>query len=243
MMKLIAANWKMNGSLAANRQLVDGIVPVAGVEVVLCAPFPYLAQLGERPTGIALGAQNLSEHPGGAYTGEVSAAMLAEFGCGYVIVGHSERRALFAEGDRAVGLKARAALQADLLPIVCVGETLEERARGEVMDVIGRQLGEVESVLGADLARILVAYEPVWAIGTGQAATVAQVAEVHGAIRAWLEQHIGARAGAVRVLYGGSVKPENASELFAIADVDGGLIGGASLVAEDFMAICRAAAT
>lgn len=240
-MKLIAANWKMNGSLAANRRLLAGIEPVSGVETVLCVPFPYLAQLGERPAGVELGAQNVSEHRSGAYTGEVSAAMLSEFGCAYVIVGHSERRALFAETDRAVALKACAAVQAGLVPIVCVGETQQEREDGQVMEVVGRQLGEIEALLGADLARTVVAYEPVWAIGTGQAASVAQVGEVHAGIRAWLLRRLGAPGSAMRLLYGGSVKPDNAAELFAVEDVDGGLIGGASLLADDFMAICRAA--
>lgn len=242
-MKLVAANWKMNGGLTANRELVDGLSAVAGVESVLCVPFPYLAQLELRPSGIALGAQDVSEYPSGAYTGEVSAAMLGEFGCTYVIVGHSERRTLFSDSDARVGLKANAALQAGLVPIVCVGETLVERERNEVMEVIGRQLAAVEAVLGAELAQVVVAYEPVWAIGTGLAATPEQVGDVHGAIRGWLVDRLGERAQQVRILYGGSVKPDNASELFAIADVDGGLIGGASLVAADFMAICRAAAS
>lgn len=247
MMKLLAANWKMHGSLRANSELVAALSAVGGVESVLCVPFPYLAQLERRPSGIALGAQDVSEYASGAYTGEVSAAMLAEFGCAYVIVGHSERRTLFGDSDARVGLKAEAALQAGLVPIVCVGETLAERERGEVMDVIGRQLAAVEAVLGAELVRVVLAYEPVWAIGTGLAATAAQVGEVHGAIRAWLGERLrgvpGAHARQVRILYGGSVKPDNAAELFAIADVDGGLIGGASLVAEEFMAICRAAAS
>lgn len=241
MTRLVAGNWKMNGSLAANRDLLDGLVSVPGTEVAVCVPYPYLAQAQQRPTGVALGAQDVSEYGAGAYTGEVSAAMLAEFGCRYAIVGHSERRALFGEDDATAGRKAAAALRSGLVPIVCVGETLAERDDGRVMEVIGRQLAAVREVLGvAAMGEIVLAYEPVWAIGTGRSASVAQVAEVHAAIRAWLKAHDVARG--VRILYGGSVKPDNAAAIFAVADVNGGLIGGASLVAADFMAICRAAA-
>lgn len=241
MTRLVVGNWKMNGSLAANRDLLGGLAAVPGVEIAVCAPYPYLAQLLERPAGVMLGAQDVSEYEAGAYTGEVSAAMLAEFGCRYVIVGHSERRALFGEDDLSVGRKARAALAHDLIPIVCVGETLAERDEGSVMAVIGRQLAGVADVLGvAAMARIVVAYEPVWAIGTGRSASVAQVGEVHAAIRCWLVEQ-GVAAGTVRILYGGSMKADNASALFAVSDVDGGLVGGASLVAADFMTICRAA--
>ncbi|MBV2263272.1 MAG: triose-phosphate isomerase [Thauera sp.] len=241
MTRLVAGNWKMNGSLAANRDLLDGLVSVPGTEVAVCVPYPYLAQAQQRPAGVVLGAQDVSEYGAGAYTGEVSAAMLAEFGCRYAIVGHSERRALFREDDATVGRKALAALQAGLVPIVCVGETLAERDEGRVLEVIGRQLEAVREVLGvAAMSVIVLAYEPVWAIGTGRSASVAQVAEVHAAIRAWLKAH-GVAEG-VRILYGGSLKPDNAAALFAVEDVDGGLIGGASLAAADFMAICRAAA-
>lgn len=242
MLRLVAGNWKMNGSLAANRALLDQLVVAPGVEVAVCVPYPYLAQLQERPSGLLLGAQDVSEHEAGAYTGEVSAAMLGEFGCRYVIVGHSERRALFGEADTVVGRKARAALAAGMVPIVCVGETLDERDAGQVMAVIGRQLGAVLEVVGVEaMAALVLAYEPVWAIGSGRSATAGQVAEVHGGIRAWLRAH-GVDAKRVRILYGGSVKADNAAAIFAVADVDGGLIGGASLVAEEFMAICRAAA-
>ena len=241
MTRLVAGNWKMNGSLAANRDLLDGLVSVPGTEAAVCVPYPYLAQAQQRPAGVALGAQDVSEYDAGAYTGEVSAAMLMEFGCRYAIVGHSERRALFGEDDATAGRKAAAALRSGLVPIVCVGETLAERDDGRVMEVIGRQLAAVREVLGgAAMGEIVLAYEPVWAIGTGRSASVAQVAEVHAAIRAWLKAH--GVAGGVRILYGGSVKPDNAAAIFAVADVDGGLIGGASLVAADFMAICRAAA-
>ena len=241
MTRLVAGNWKMNGSLAANRDLLDGLVSIPGMEMAVCVTYPYLAQAQERPAGVVLGAQDVSEYAVGAYTGEVSAAMLVEFGCRYAIVGHSERRALFGEDDATVGRKARAAMQAGLVPIVCVGETLAERDEGRVMEVIGRQLDAVREVLGpVAIGRIVLAYEPVWAIGTGRSASVVQVAEVHAGIRAWLNVH--GAAGGVRILYGGSVKPDNAAAIFAVADVDGGLIGGASLAAADFMAICRAAA-
>ena len=242
MIRLVAGNWKMNGSLAANRSLLDTLCVPAGVEMAVCVPFPYLGQLQERPAGLMLGAQDVSEYEAGAYTGKVSAAMLAEFGCRYVIVGHSERRELFAEDDVLVGRKARAALARGLVPIVCVGETLVERDAGLAMSVIGRQLAAVLEVLGREaVAGVVLAYEPVWAIGSGRSATVPQVEEVHAGIRSWLRMQ-GVSAEGVRILYGGSVKPENAAALFAVPDVDGGLIGGASLVGEDFMAICRAAA-
>ncbi len=240
-MKLVAGNWKMNGSLAANRALLGGLAEVSGVEVAVCVPYPYLAQLQERPAGLGLGAQDVSEYSAGAYTGEVSASMLAEFGCRYVIVGHSERRALFADDDATVGRKALSALQAGLVPIVCVGETLAEREAGQVMSVLGRQLGAVLEVLGAaQLGRVVLAYEPVWAIGSGRSASAAQVGEVHAGIRDWLGAR-GVAANAVRILYGGSVKADNAAEIFAVRHVDGGLIGGASLIAPEFMAICHAA--
>ena len=242
MIRLVAGNWKMNGSLAANRVLLDQLEASPGVEVAVCVPYPYLAQLQQRPGGLALGAQDVSEYAAGAYTGEVSASMLAEFGCRYVIVGHSERRALFGEQDATVGRKAHAALAAGVVPIVCVGETLAERDAGRVMEVVGRQLVAVLEVLGrAAMSSVVLAYEPVWAIGSGRSADAGQIAEVHGSIRAWLVAH-GVEAESVRILYGGSVKSGNAREIFAVADVDGGLIGGASLVAADFMAICGAAA-
>lgn len=240
--KLVAGNWKMNGGLAANRALLDKLVAVDGVEIVVCVPFPYLAQAQQRPHGIELGGQDVSEHEAGAYTGEVSAAMLKDFGCRYVIVGHSERRAQHGETDVLVGRKAAAALAAGLVPIVCVGETLVQREDGRVMEVIGAQLSAVLEVLGAAaMAGVVIAYEPVWAIGTGRSATAAQACEVHAAIRAWMRAR-NVDADGVRILYGGSVKPQNAAELFGMQDIDGGLIGGASLLAADFQAICSAAA-
>jgi triosephosphate isomerase len=242
--KLVVGNWKLNGSLVANEALLGAIGAVDGavdcVEVVVCVPFPYLAQVKNATAGIVPGAQSVSEYAAGAYTGEVSAAMLAEFGCRYVIVGHSERRALFGEDDATVGRKAAAALRAGLTPIVCVGEALAEREAGQVMAVIGRQLDAVLAVIGAgELGRVVIAYEPVWAIGSGRAASTGDVGEVHAGIRQWLAAH-GVPAGQ-RLLYGGSVKVDNAAALFALPDVDGGLIGGAALVAKDFVAICRAA--
>ncbi len=231
----------MNGGLVPNRALLSALAAVPGVETAVCVPYPYLAQAAALLDGIALGAQDVSEFRAGAYTGEVSAAMLAEFDCRYVIVGHSERRALFGEDDAVVGRKAVAALDAGLVPIVCVGETLLERESGRQIEVITRQLEAVAAVLGDALARIVIAYEPVWAIGTGRSASAEQANAVHADIRAWLRGR-GVMAEAVRILYGGSVKPDNARELFAMREIDGGLIGGAALVAEDFMAICAAAA-
>ena len=241
--KLVVGNWKLNGSLTSNEALLGACRALTGVEMAVCAPFPYLAQAVSRLDGIALGAQTVSEFQSGAYTGEVSAEMLAEMGCRYVIVGHSERRALFGEDDSTVGRKAAAALRAGLTPIVCIGESLAEREAGQVMEVIGRQLAAVRESIGAQgLSRTVIAYEPVWAIGTGRAASASEAQEVHAAIRRWCTE-CGASAAEMRILYGGSVKADNAAELFAMPDVDGGLIGGASLVAQDFMAICRAAVT
>jgi triosephosphate isomerase (TIM) len=233
--RLVAGNWKMHGALAANRALLDAIAAgVQGVECAVCVPFPYLAQVAERLRGtrVAWGAQNVSERASGAYTGEVSAAMLGEFGCRYVLVGHSERRQLYGETDAQVAAKFAAAREAGITPILCVGETLEEREAGRTQDVVARQLDAVLARGG--IGDAVVAYEPVWAIGTGRTASPAQVQEVHGLLRKRV-------SGTTRILYGGSVKPDNAAALFAMPDVDGGLIGGASLKAQDFIAICRAA--
>jgi len=233
--RLVAGNWKMNGSRAANQVLLDAVVAgVRSVECVVCVPFPYLAQAAERLRGtqVAWGAQNLSEHASGAHTGEVSAAMLAEVGCRYVLAGHSERRQLYGETDARAAAKFAAAQGAGLKPIFCVGETLEERDAGHTEAVVARQL---DAVLGKRaFGDAVLAYEPVWAIGTGRTATPEQAQAVH----AFLRQRVGA---AVRILYGGSVKAQNAASIFAMPDVDGGLIGGASLVAQDFLAICAAA--
>lgn len=247
--KLVAGNWKMNGNLSTNAALLSQLVASSPVsaEVAICVPFPYLAQAqlalvgGVVGSQIALGAQDVSEYVVGAYTGEVSAQMLQDFGCRYAIVGHSERRALFAEDSETVARKAQAVLAAGLIPIVCVGETLAEREAGQALDVIAAQLQPVATLLGDQLVRVVLAYEPVWAIGTGKTATPEQAQEVHAFIRAWLNKVQPAAASAVRILYGGSVKANNAATLFAQPDIDGGLIGGAALVAEDFAAICAAA--
>jgi triosephosphate isomerase len=244
----VAGNWKMHGSLRVNAGLLDalkaGLKRSESLEFAVCAPFPYLAQVSAALSGsaIAWGAQNISEHDAGAYTGEVSGAMLKEFGCRYAIVGHSERRALYGEDDQRVAAKFVAARRAGLTPILCVGETLEERERGETESVVGRQLDAVVSAAGVTaLAGAVLAYEPVWAIGTGRNATPQQAQEVHAFARARLAARDQALAAKLTILYGGSVKPGNAKDLFAMPDIDGGLIGGASLVAEDFMAICASA--
>jgi triosephosphate isomerase len=245
--KLVAGNWKMHGGLQQNAALLGALKSAVGglrCEVAVFPPFPYLAQMVAilGGTGLSWGAQTVSEHDAGAFTGEVAAAMLCDFGCCYVLVGHSERRSLFGESDAAVAGKFEAALRAGLVPVLCVGETLAERQSGLTMEVISRQLDAVVGRVGADaLAKAVVAYEPVWAIGTGVTATPAQAQEVHAAIRARVAGHNSQVAGGLRILYGGSVKPQNAVELFAQADIDGGLIGGASLVADDFLAICQAA--
>jgi triosephosphate isomerase (TIM) len=241
--KLVVGNWKMNGGLAANATLLSGLVsewrPPPGRELAVCAPYPYLAQTRAAlaSSSIAWGAQDVSEHAAGAFTGEVSATMLAEFGCRYTIVGHSERRLHYGDTDAVVAAKAFAALAAGLTPIACVGETLAEREADATVSVVLRQLEAVLSAVGADAAKLVVAYEPVWAIGTGRTASPEAAQEVHATLRARL-----AKSGAadVLLLYGGSVKADNASALFAMADIDGGLIGGASLKAAEFLAIARA---
>jgi triosephosphate isomerase len=217
---------------------------LGGVECAVCVPFPYLGETSSKIGGsaLALGAQTLSEYSSGAYTGEVSAAMLAEFGCGFVLVGHSERRALFGETDKQVARKFMAAQKEGLTPILCVGETLGEREASRTGQVVERQLDAVlESAGAASFSKAVVAYEPVWAIGTGRTASAEQAQEVHALIRARMAARDQGVAEGLRILYGGSVKPGNAAGIFAMDDVDGGLIGGASLVADDFLAICKAA--
>jgi triosephosphate isomerase len=242
--KLVVGNWKMNGSRAANAELLAGLNAAgpwdAGVAV--CAPFPYLADVALSLQGsrIQWGAQDCSAHESGAYTGEVAAAMLAEFGCHYVIVGHSERRAFHAESDQLVADKAKAALAHKLTPIVCVGETLAERDAGQTDAVVKRQLSAVIHTLAHCISQVVVAYEPVWAIGTGKTASPEQAQAVHALLRAQLHAAT-QKADEMLILYGGSVKGDNASQLFSQADIDGGLIGGASLKAADFAAICKAA--
>ncbi|HWP19707.1 MAG TPA: triose-phosphate isomerase [Burkholderiaceae bacterium] len=242
---LVVGNWKMHGSRAANAELLAGLRAAQPYpcEVGVCAPFPYLSACVEMLSGttIGVGAQDCSAHAQGAYTGEVAASMLVDVGCRYVIVGHSERRAYHGESDRLVAEKARAAVGQGLTPIVCVGETLAEREAGQTEQVVQRQLGAVIDLLAEDLPRVVVAYEPVWAIGTGKTATPEQAQAVHAALREQLRRATG-EADGMRLLYGGSVKPDNAASLFAQPDIDGGLIGGASLKAADFVAICRAAA-
>jgi triosephosphate isomerase (TIM) len=237
--RLVAGNWKMHGSLASNRALVEavsaGIRELRGVQCAVCPPFPYLQQVAEllRGSPIALGAQNVSEHAQGAHTGEVAPAMLAEFGCRYALVGHSERRQLYGETDARVAAKFVAARAARLTPVLCVGETLEEREAGRTEEVVGRQLAAVLDK--GSFGDAVLAYEPVWAIGTGRNATPEQAQAVH----AFLRKRVPAET---TILYGGSVKAQNAAAIFAMPDVDGGLIGGASLTANEFLEIVRAAA-
>lgn len=242
--KLVVGNWKMHGSHPANAELLAGIVAARpfGADVAVCVPFPYLAEAAVKLAGSDLrwGAQDCSPHKQGAYTGEVSAAMLAEFGCRYAIVGHSERRAMHHESDQLVAEKAQAALGSGVTPIVCVGETQAQREAGETAAVVKRQLSVVIHALAHCVSEMVVAYEPVWAIGTGLSASPQQAQEVHQLLRAQL-QAASPHAERIRILYGGSVKPDNAAALFAQPDIDGALVGGASLKAADFVAICRAA--
>ena len=244
--KLIAGNWKMNGNLEANDALVRAVVAGmkdANCEVAVCVPAPYLAQVQMLRHGsrLDLGAQDVSPHAGGAYTGEVSAAMLREFGVRYAIVGHSERRQYHGEGDALVAEKAKTALAQGITPIVCVGETLAEREAGRTEEVVKRQLAAVIHVNGHCISEIVVAYEPVWAIGTGKTATPEQAQQVHALLRTQLAAASG-HAERVHILYGGSMNAANAASLLAQPDIDGGLIGGASLDAEPFLAIVGAAA-
>lgn len=246
--RLVAGNWKMHGNREANASLLDallaglGTTGALGTECAVCVPFPYLEQVAARLAGspVAWGAQNVSAHPAGAFTGEVSGAMLAEFGCRYVIVGHSERRQLFGETDAQIAAKFGAAQLSGLIPILCVGETLEAREAGRTNAVVASQLDAVVAAVGATaIGRAVVAYEPVWAIGTGRTASPEQAQAVHAFLRGRLEAPV---SGALRILYGGSVKAANAAAIFAMPDVDGGLIGGAALVADEFTAIAAAAA-
>jgi triosephosphate isomerase len=243
---LIAGNWKMNGSLASNAGLLDAVRAGAAsgkATLAVCVPATYLAQAQATLAGspVAWGAQDLSVHENGAYTGEVSATMLSDFGCQYVIVGHSERRSYHGETDELVAQKAMRALASGMMPIVCVGETLAEREQGATDTVVVRQLKPVLDAVGAQLDKIVIAYEPVWAIGTGKTATPEMAQQVHELIRRTLAQRDAAAAQKVQILYGGSMKPDNAKALLAMADIDGGLIGGASLKAADFLAIAHAA--
>jgi triosephosphate isomerase len=243
--KLIAANWKMNGSREANAAwLAEFARERPACEAVVCAPHVYLAQVAAGLGGAAdLGAQDLSLHEPGAFTGETAGEMLRDIGCQWVIVGHSERRATCGENDAVVAAKVKRALAVGLRPILCVGESLAERDADATLAVVERQIAAVLGTCSvAELGRGAIAYEPVWAIGTGRTATPEQAQEVHGAIRAQLARSDKNPAAALRILYGGSVKAANAAELFARPDIDGGLIGGASLNAREFRAICAAAA-
>ncbi len=246
--KLVAGNWKLNGSVAENERLLKAILSSLdgfdGADCAVCVPFPYLRQVSELLSGskISWGSQDVSPHAKGAFTGEVSVQMLKEFGCRYAIVGHSERRTLHGESDELVAAKAEAVLKGGLIPIVCVGETLAEREAGITNSIIERQIAAVIDRCGAAaLAGAVVAYEPVWAIGTGKTASPQQAQDAHAAIRARIALADPKVAENIAILYGGSVKAQNATELFGRADIDGGLIGGAALVADDFVGIVRAA--
>ena len=244
----IIGNWKMNGSLSANQQLIQGLLGsgladmAKNARLALCVPYPYLIQVADllANSGIGLGAQDVSDHPNGAYTGDVSANMLQELGCQYVIVGHSERRQYHHEGDGLVARKAKAALQANMTPIICVGETEEEHDDGKTLVVVRRQLQAVLDLLQGQVASCVLAYEPVWAIGTGKVPTPAQAQDVHRELRLQLAKFDAEAASKVAILYGGSLKPDNAKDLLAMPDIDGGLVGGASLNVEDFLALCQA---
>ena len=242
--KLVVGNWKMHGSRAANAALLAQLQQSdrGSADVAVCVPSPYLGEVASLLDGgsVAWGAQDCSAHGSGAFTGEVSAGMLAEFGCTYVLVGHSERRAMHGESDELVAQKALRALAIALVPVVCIGETVAEREAGHTEAVVGRQLAAVVQALGAKIGSVVIAYEPVWAIGTGKTASPEEAQVVHAYLRAALRAATPA-AASMRILYGGSVKADNAAQLFAEADIDGGLIGGASLKAADFAAICRAA--
>jgi triosephosphate isomerase len=244
----VAGNWKMHGTRAENAELIEALLAAVpgqpSVDIAVCPPFVYLWEIARllKASSIALGAQSVCAEAVGAFTGEVSAGMLKDVGCNYVIVGHSERRAIYKEDDALVARKFVAVQSQKLTPILCVGETLEERERGETMKVVSRQLAAVLDVVKVEsLKGAVVAYEPVWAIGTGKNATALQAQEVHAHIRGEVAGRDGKIAAALRILYGGSVKAGNAKELFAMPDVDGGLIGGASLKAEEFLKICAAA--
>ncbi|WMJ09040.1 triose-phosphate isomerase [Nitrosomonas sp. sh817] len=245
--KLVAGNWKMHGSLVTNKQLLDDVIKglngVRDGDFAVCVPYPYLPSVKNllQNTNIALGAQNVSQYEKGAYTGEISASMLNDFECRYVIVGHSERRALFGETSHIVAEKYVTVQKAGLIPILCVGETLEQREAGVTERIIEEQLTAVIDSAGIEsLCKAVIAYEPVWAIGTGKTAEPQQAQDVHMFIRSFISKQNSNTAKELIVLYGGSVKANNAAQLFAMPDIDGGLIGGASLIASDFVAICQA---
>jgi triosephosphate isomerase len=247
---LVAGNWKMNGTQESVAELMSGLVAgvgaLDGVEVLVCPPFIYIPAVLPDTTksSLELGAQDVYPAAGGAYTGEISGSMLTDLGCTYVIVGHSERRALMGENDTIVARKFAAALEAGLKPILCVGETLDERQSDSTLTVIGGQFNKVVDAVGIEaFENAVVAYEPVWAIGTGETASPEQAQEVHAALRGMATKRSAKIAADLRLLYGGSVKAANAADLFSMPDIDGGLIGGASLEAKEFLAICAAAAS
>jgi triosephosphate isomerase len=246
--RLVAGNWKMHGALSDNAALLAAVAEGASglrqAQVAVCVPYPYLGQAQQRLSGglVSWGAQNVSQYPKGAYTGEVSVAMLRDFACTYVIVGHSERRAVFGEDSETVALKYQAVSEAGLIPILCLGETLQQREAGQTEQVVDEQLSAVTRKLGwKALSKGVIAYEPVWAIGTGKTATPQQAQAVHDHLRRRIGAEEADIARDLRLLYGGSVKAANAADLFAMPDIDGGLIGGASLDATEFNAICAAA--
>ena len=246
--RMVLGNWKMHGSLVGNKTLLDGVLAgLAGVDSVdcgVCVPFPYLfqAQFALQGSQVIWGAQNVSQHEKGAFTGEVSVSMLQDMGCSIVLVGHSERRALYGEDDATVAAKFVAAQKAGIKPVLCVGETLEEREKNITADVVKRQLLAVVEKAGLEaLKDCVVAYEPVWAIGTGKTASPQQAQEVHAFIRGLIAEQNSELAQNLTILYGGSVKGSNAAELFSMPDIDGGLIGGASLDINEFVSICKAA--
>jgi triosephosphate isomerase len=247
---LVAGNWKMNGSKAQAVELLAGIKAGIGevekTAVAVCPPFPYLAVVEQTLAGtpILYGSQDVSDEASGAFTGQVSAEMLKDFGCTYAIIGHSERRMYNAESDELIGRKYAQAIAAGLTPILCVGETLEQREQGKTEEIVARHLDGVLKINGVDaLAKGVIAYEPVWAIGTGVTATPEQAQEVHAFLRGRIAEQNAKVAEQVQILYGGSMKPGNAEELIGQPDIDGGLIGGASLKATDFLAICKAGDT
>jgi len=244
---LVAGNWKLNGSLDGIKQLISGITAgeddTGGTQIAVCPPFVYIPVVADllADSKVAWGSQDVSDQDAGAFTGEVAGSMLREFGCTYAIVGHSERRSLYAEDDAFTARKFAAARRAGLTPILCVGETLEEREQGITEDVVARQLDAVIALEGIGaIGESVIAYEPVWAIGTGKTASPQQAQDVHAFIRGKLAGLDKSVADKVQILYGGSVKGANAAELFAMADIDGGLIGGASLDAGEFLTICKA---
>jgi triosephosphate isomerase (TIM) len=249
--KLVVGNWKMHGSRAQVRELIEGVAAgsanLAGVEVAVGPTLLHIdlaAELcaSERASHLKLAAQNLHQEPEGAFTGEVSAPMLAEYGVNYVIVGHSERREIFAETDQVVAAKFKAAQTEGLIPILCVGESLQQREQGDSAKVVLTQLDAVVEAAGIEaFSSAVIAYEPIWAIGTGKTASKEQAQEIHQVLREHLRQSHVTVADGVRILYGGSVKAANATELFSQADIDGGLVGGASLQAEEFVSICKSA--